>query len=69
MHMISKTQLKSQLLEHLRKVEKEKKPLIITHGGKPVVKIFPYHEDPQQILTSLRGSIKSYVDPAKPVGE
>jgi hypothetical protein len=69
MQMISKSQLKSQLLEKLRKVEEEKKPLIITHGGKPVLQISPYHEDPKQILQALRGSVLSYIDPFKSVGE
>lgn len=69
MQLISKSHLKSQLLEKLRKVEKEKKPLVITHGGKPVLKISPYNEDPQQVLKSLRGSVISYIDPTQPVGE
>lgn len=69
MQVVSKTQLKSQLLEYLRKVEKSKKPLIVTHGGEPVIKITAYKEDPEQILKSLRGSIISYDDPLEPVGE
>ena len=57
MHRLSKSQLKSQLLAKLRLVEKEKQPLLITHGGKPVVRIVPYTQDPQQILKELRGSV------------
>jgi len=66
---VSKSQLKSRLLEYLRIVEKEKKPLIITHGGKPVAKIDAYREDADALLTSLRNSVVYYKDPFKPVGE
>lgn len=69
MQTISKSQLKSQLLEELRKVEKSKKSIIVTHGGKPVLKISPYNEDPELILKTLRGSVIDYVDPTLPVGE
>ena len=66
---ISKSQFKAQVLEYLRKVEKEKKPLIISHGGKPVIKVSPYQEDPQQVLKSLRGLVTHYESPTKPVGK
>ena len=66
---VSKSQLKSQLLAYLRDVEKEKKPLVITHEGKPVAKIVPYKEDAEAILLSLRDSVIEYKDPLEPVGE
>ena len=69
MHVLSKSQLKSQLLEKLRLVEKERKPLLITHGGKPVVRIVPYTQNPQQILKELRGSVIAYREPTNPVAE
>ena len=69
MHVLSKSQLKSQLLKTLRLVEKERKPLLITHGGKPVVRIVPYTHDPQQILKELRGSVIAYREPTHPVAE
>lgn len=69
MQIISKSRLKPQLLEYLRKVEKEKTSLVVTHEGKPVIKISPFTEDTSDIITSLRGSVISYKDPAKPVGE
>ena len=69
MHVLSKSQLKSQLLKTLRLVEKERKPLLITHGGKPVVRIVPYTQDPQQILKELRGSVIAYREPTNPVAE
>ena len=45
MHILSKSQLKSQLLKKLRIVEKERKPLLITHDGRPVVQIVPYTQN------------------------
>lgn len=66
---VSKSQLKSQLLEYLRQVEKDRKPLIITHVGKPVAKIVPFKEDSDVILKSLQGTVLSYTDPLEPVGE
>lgn len=68
MQTVSKTQLKSQLLEYLREMEKSKKPFIVTHLGKPVAKVSPYKEDPEDILKSLKGSVISYEDPTEPVG-
>ena len=69
MQVVSKSQLKSHLLEYLRNVEQEKKPLVVTHGGKSVVKIFPYQEDPDKILKALRNSVISYQDPTQSVGD
>jgi len=69
MQTVSKTQLKSQLLEFLRKVEKNKIPLIVTHLGQPVLKISPFKENPDQVLAKLRGSVVFYKDPTEPVGE
>lgn len=69
MQHVSKSQFKSQLLEYLRKLEHEKKPLIITHGGKPVAKVSPYQQDPDAVLNSLQDSVSSYKDPLEPVGE
>ena len=58
-----------QLLEYLRRVEKEKKPLLVSHGGKPVIKVSPYEEEsPEEILGSLRGTLVHYKNPTKPVG-
>ena len=67
---VSKSQFKAQALEFLRVVEKEKKPLVITHLGKPVVEVVPYKEKNQEkkILESLRGSVIRYDDPDEPVG-
>jgi prevent-host-death family protein len=69
--VISKSQFKPKSLEYLRLVEKEKKPITITHGGVPVVQIVPVkqtkkkEEDP---LLALRGTVLHYEDPTEPVG-
>lgn len=69
MQTVSKSQFKSQLLEYLRKVEKAKEPLIISHGGKPVIKVSPYREDPDEVLKSLRNSVTSYQNPTESAGK
>lgn len=58
---VSKSEFKPKALEFLRKVQNEKKELIITDRGKPVLKIIPY-EDSGPIgrrlsqLTTLQGN-------------
>ena len=66
---ISKSGFKSRALEYFRQVEKSRKPLIITDRGKPVLKLVPFSEDPEEILKELRGSVMKYQDPTAPVGE
>lgn len=66
---VSKSQFKAKALEYLRDVEKDKQPLIITHAGKPVVEVIPYKKtSDEDILKSLRGTLKFYKDPDEPVG-
>lgn len=62
---ISKSQFKAKLLQYLRVVQKRKQALIITHGGKPVVKVVPYKG--KALLDSLRKSVLSYQKPTEPV--
>jgi prevent-host-death family protein len=66
---ISKSRFKAQALEYFRAVETTRKPLIITDRGKPVLKVVPYSEDPEEVLKELRNSLTKYEDPTKPVGE
>ncbi len=65
---VSKSQFKAQALEFLREVEKQQTPLVITHAGKPVIKVMPYQKEDSDkaILESLRGSVLYYLDPDKP---
>ena len=67
--VISKAQFKAQALEYLRGVEKKKQPLIITHAGRPVVKVIPYLGKPDAILKELKGTVLEYKNPTEPVGE
>jgi prevent-host-death family protein len=64
---VSKSKFKAHALEYFRTVEKTRKPLVITDRGKPVLKVSPYSEDPDEILKELRNSLVTYKDPTKPV--
>lgn len=66
--IISKSQFKPQALEYLRNVEEKKQPLIITHLGKPVVKIIPYSENIKDKLQALRKTVDFFKQPTMPVG-
>lgn len=68
LQVVSKSQFKAQALELLREVENQKQPLIITHAGKPVVKVVPYQEKAQDkiIREALRGSVLRFDDPHEP---
>ena len=65
---VSKSQFKARALEYFRQVQQTKEELVITEHGRPVLKIVPYREDLDRILTRLRGSVIEYRDPTEPVG-
>ena len=65
---VSKSRFKPKALKYFRQVQKSGKPLIITDRGKPVLKIVPYSEDPQEVLKTLRNTVVRYDDPMEPVG-
>ena len=66
--MVSKSQFKPRALQYFREVEKTGKELIISDRGKPVLKIVPYAEDPEEALKALRNTVINYTDPTEPVG-
>lgn len=68
---VSKSKLKSKLLELLRQVESEDTEIIVTDRGKPVAKISKYQEAPptQDLFADLRGKIKYLEDPTTPTTE
>lgn len=67
---VSKAQFKAQALHFLRQVEKKKQPVVITHAGKPVVKVVPYKEEStEDILKSLRGTVIYHGDIISPIDE
>ena len=65
---VSKSRFKAQALEYFRQVERTGKPIIITDRGTPVLKLAPYHEDPEAAIKLLRESVVKYTAPTKPVG-
>ena len=67
-NVIAKSKFKPRALEYFREVEKSGKALIITDRGKPVLKIVPYSEKPEDTLKQLRNSVVKYVNPTEPVG-
>ena len=66
--IISKSQFKPRALQYFREVEKTGKELIISDRGKPVLKIVPYTENPEEALKSLRNTVIKFADPTEPVG-
>lgn len=66
---VSKSRFKARALEHLRQVQSTGRELVITDRGTPVVRIVPYERDPAARLKTLRGSVRRYVGPTKPVAE
>jgi len=67
--VISKSQFKPKSLELFRAVEQTGEELIITDHGRPVLKIVPYEEDPEQWFRGLRNTVIRYDRPLEPVGE
>ena len=65
--MISKSQFKSRASHYFREVEKTGKNLIISDRGKPVIKIVPFSEDPEEVLEALRNTVIEYKEPIEPV--
>jgi prevent-host-death family protein len=64
---VPKSQFKARALEYLRRVQKTGQPLVILDHGRPVVQVVPYRGEASEILRVLRGSVRRYVQPTKPV--
>jgi len=64
---ISKSRFKARALEYLRKVQETGQPVVILDRGRPVVKVVPYKGEAEDILRVLRGSVRRYEEPTKPV--
>ncbi|MEH2106549.1 type II toxin-antitoxin system Phd/YefM family antitoxin [Nostoc sp.] len=71
MKSISKSKLKSQLLEFLRLVESEGEEIVVTDHGKPVVKISKYAQAPstEELFGEIRGKVKYFEDLTTPTTE
>jgi prevent-host-death family protein len=68
MTSVSKSRFKSQALHFFRIVEKSRKPIIITDRGRPVLKVIPYSDNPEELLKELRHTVTKYASPTEPVG-
>lgn len=68
--VVSKAEFKPKALEYLRLVEHQRLPLVISHRGKPVVKLVPMPKVKAAIddLKTLRGSVMEYKQPFAPIG-
>ncbi len=66
---ISKSEFKAKALELLRQVEARGESLIVTDHGKPTIEVRRYRLKERPPLDILKGSVKEYLDPLKPVGE
>lgn len=60
MKKVSKSELKSKMLEHFRELEKQGGELIVTDYGRPVLKIVPIRERATiaDLFSSVRGKVK-----------
>jgi prevent-host-death family protein len=67
-HSVSKSAFKAKALEYFREVESTGTELVITDHGKPVLKVVPFAQDPEEALRSLRGTVLRFTDPLEPVG-
>jgi prevent-host-death family protein len=65
---VSKSKFKARALHYFREVEKTRRPVIITDRGKPVLKLTPYSENPEDVLKELRHTVIKYENPTEPVG-
>lgn len=68
MTSVSKSRFKSRALHYFREVEKSRQPVTITDRGKPVLKVVPYTENPEETLKELRHTVIKYENPMEPVG-
>jgi len=71
MKSISKSKLKSKLLEFLRLVESGGEEIIFTDLGKPVVKISKYGDSPstEELFREMSGKVKYFEDLTTPTTE
>ncbi|EDX85367.1 prevent-host-death family protein, putative [Synechococcus sp. PCC 7335] len=71
MKAISKSKLKSKLLEFLRFVESEGEELVVTDRGNPVVKIVKYAESPstEALFGDMRGKVQYFEDLTAPTSD
>lgn len=64
---VSKSKLKPKVLQILREVEELRQEVVVTDRGRPVAKILPITEQPDEVFKKLSGSVLEYADPTEPV--
>jgi len=71
MKVVSKSKLKSKLLEFLRSVEAEGEEIIVTDRGNPVAKITRYADAPstEALFGDMRGKVQYFEDLTAPTTE
>ena len=65
-NQVPKSKFKPHALQYFREVERTGKTLIITDRGRPVLRIMPYSEKPDNALRMLRNSVIKYEKPTPP---
>ncbi len=65
---ITKKELRAELEELLEKLERENEDIIVTEGGKPIIKICKYQSSlsTEELFSPLRGKVKYYEDLTSP---
>ncbi len=67
MKTVAISEFKAKCLDLITKMDKTKKPMVITKNGKPVAKLVPFKSDNN--LEALRGSVQYYGDIISPIEE
>ena len=65
---VSKSKFKPRALAFFREIEDSGEMLIITDRGRPVLKIMPYEDRTDSVISELRESVVKYSAPMDPVG-
>lgn len=68
MKSISKSKLKTHLLQVFRELEESGEELIVTDRNRPVLRIVPYKakKDVNEAFSDLRGKLEFFEDPDEP---
>ncbi len=67
MKTVAISEFKAKCLDLITKMDKTKKPMVITKNGKPVAKLVPFKSDNN--LNALRGKVEYYGDIMSPIDE
>lgn len=66
---ISKARFKPQALEYFRRVQQTGEEIILTDHGRPAIRITRFRPQERDPFRALRGSVKRYDDPERPIDE